>query len=236
MAVPGGATSGTTTVRSNCWRNRGYAVLQINYRQINYRGSAGYGKKYLHAGDHQWGLKDGGRSNRWHELGCRAGRRCRSEKGRHLRRLIWRLRIVGGSSVLSGHLSLRDRRIRPFESIHLFATMPPWWQTDVRNLFFTRVGDPAKSEDRAYLTKASPLFSANKIHIPMLIAQGSNDARVKPAESEQIITALANNHQRGTDVVYTDEGHGFARPRTRSTSRRMPNNSSPTTWEGDTSQ
>jgi dipeptidyl aminopeptidase/acylaminoacyl peptidase len=82
----------------------------------------------------------------------------------------------------------------------------------VRNLFFTRVGDPDKSEDRAYLTRASPLFSANQIHIPMLIAQGANDARVKPAESEQIVAALAKNHQHGTYVVYTDEGHGFARP------------------------
>ena len=93
--------------------------------------------------------------------------------------------------------------------------MPPWWQADVRNLFFTRVGDPDKATDRAYLTKASPLFSADKIHIPMLIAQGSNDARVKPAESEQIVAAMAKNGQHGTYVVYTDEGHGFARPENR---------------------
>jgi dipeptidyl aminopeptidase/acylaminoacyl peptidase len=186
--------------------NRGYAILQINYR-----GSAGYGKKYLHAGDHQWGLMmeddliDG--------LNWAVGQGIANPK---------KVAIYGGSyggyAALAGAAFFPDTfrcaidEFGPSNLFTLFATMPPWWNVDVRNLFFTRVGDPDKSEKRAYLTKASPLFSADKIHIPMLIAQGSNDARVKPAESEQIVTALAKNHQPGTYVVYTDEGHGFARP------------------------
>ena len=186
--------------------NRGYAVLQINYR-----GSAGYGKKYLHAGDHQWGLKmeddliDG--------LNWAVAQGIADPK---------KVAIYGGSyggyAALAGAAFFPDTfrcaidEFGPSNLFTLFATMPPWWNVDVRNLFFTRVGDPDKSEDRAYLTKASPLFSANKIRIPMLIAQGSNDARVKPAESEQIVTSLAKNHQPATYVVYTDEGHGFARP------------------------
>ena len=186
--------------------NRGYAVLQINYR-----GSAGYGKKYLHAGDHQWGLKmeddliDG--------LNWAVAQGIADPK---------KVAIYGGSyggyAALAGAAFFPNTfrcaidEFGPSNLFTLFATMPPWWNVDVRNLFFTRVGDPDKSEDRAYLTRASPLFSADKIHIPMLIAQGTNDARVKPAESEQIVTALAKNHQPGTYVVYTDEGHGFARP------------------------
>jgi dipeptidyl aminopeptidase/acylaminoacyl peptidase len=186
--------------------NRGYAVLQINYR-----GSAGYGKKYLHAGDHEWGLKmeddliDG--------LNWAVAQGIADPK---------KVAIYGGSyggyAALAGAAFFPDTfrcaidEFGPSNLFTLFATMPPWWNVDVRNLFFTRVGDPDKSEDRAYLTRASPLFSADKIHIPMLIAQGANDARVKPAESEQIVTALAKNHQHGTYVVYTDEGHGFARP------------------------
>jgi dipeptidyl aminopeptidase/acylaminoacyl peptidase len=189
--------------------NRGYAVLQINYR-----GSAGYGKKYLHAGDHQWGLKmeddliDG--------LNWAVAQGIADPK---------KIAIYGGSyggyAALAGAAFFPDTfrcaidEFGPSNLFTLFATMPPWWNVDVRNLFFTRVGDPDKSDDRAYLTRASPLFSADKIHIPMLIAQGSNDARVKPAESEQIVTALAKNHQPGTYVVYTDEGHGFARPENR---------------------
>jgi dipeptidyl aminopeptidase/acylaminoacyl peptidase len=186
--------------------NRGYAVLQINYR-----GSAGYGKNYLHAGDRQWGLKmeddliDG--------LNWAVAEGVADPK---------KVAIYGGSyggyAALAGAAFFPNTfrcaidEFGPSNLFTLFATMPPWWNVDVRNLFFTRVGDPDKSEDRAYLTRASPLFSADKIRIPILIAQGSNDARVKPAESEQIVTALAKNHQPGTYVVYTDEGHGFARP------------------------
>jgi dipeptidyl aminopeptidase/acylaminoacyl peptidase len=186
--------------------NRGYAVLQINYR-----GSAGYGKKYLHAGDHQWGLKmeddliDG--------LNWAVAQGIANPK---------KVAIYGGSyggyaalagaAFFPGTFRCAIDEYGPSNLFTLFATMPPWWNVDVRNLFFTRVGDPDKSEDRAYLTRVSPLFSADKIHIPMLIAQGTNDARVKLAESEQMVTALARNHQPGTYVVYTDEGHGFERP------------------------
>jgi len=189
--------------------NRGYAVLQINYR-----GSAGYGKKYLHGGDHQWGLKmeddliDG--------MNWVIGQGIADQK---------RVAIYGGSyggyAALVGAAFFPDKfrcaidEFGPSNLFTLFASMPPWWHTGTRIVFFTRVGDPDKSEDRTYLTKASPLFSADKIHIPMLVAQGSNDARVKPAESEQIVAALEKNGQQGTYVVYTDEGHGFVRPENR---------------------
>ena len=80
-------------------------------------------------------------------------------------------------------------------------------------MFTTRMGDPDK--DKELLRAASPLFSADKIRIPMLIGQGANDPRVNQAESEQIFAALQKNGQRAVYVVYSDEGHGFARPENR---------------------
>ena len=81
------------------------------------------------------------------------------------------------------------------------------------SLFYTRMGDPEK--DKELLRAASPLFSADKIHIPMLIGQGANDPRVNQAEADQIFAALEKNGQHAVYVTYTDEGHGFARPENR---------------------
>jgi dipeptidyl aminopeptidase/acylaminoacyl peptidase len=78
-----------------------------------------------------------------------------------------------------------------------------------------RVGDPDEPKDKALLTAASPLFAAGRITAPLLIGQGQNDPRVKPAESEQIVAALEQNGLPVTYVLYPDEGHGFARPENR---------------------
>jgi dipeptidyl aminopeptidase/acylaminoacyl peptidase len=76
-----------------------------------------------------------------------------------------------------------------------------------------RMGDP--KTDEALLRAASPLFSAEKIKVPLLIGQGANDPRVKQAESEQIVAAIEKNGGGVTYVLYPDEGHGFARPENR---------------------
>jgi acetyl esterase/lipase len=91
-------------------------------------------------------------------------------------------------------------------------TIPPYWKP-MMSLFTSRVGDPEK--DKELLRAASPLLSADKIHIPMLIGQGANDPRVNQAESEQIVAALEKNGQHAVYVLYSDEGHGFARPENR---------------------
>ena len=65
------------------------------------------------------------------------------------------------------------------------------------------------------LTNASPLFSAEKIKIPLLIGQGANDPRVKQAEAEQIVAAIAKHRAVAVYVLYSDEGHGFVRPENR---------------------
>jgi dipeptidyl aminopeptidase/acylaminoacyl peptidase len=85
----------------------------------------------------------------------------------------------------------------------------------MRAIFFTRVGDPDNPADKPLLTRASPLFSADKIKIPLLIGQGANDPRVKQAEAEQIVDAIAKHGGIATYVLYPDEGHGFARPANR---------------------
>ena len=102
--------------------------------------------------------------------------------------------------------------VGPSNLFTLLKTIPPYWKPMIAT-FYTRMGDPEK--DQALLHAASPLFSSDKIKIPMLIGQGANDPRVNQAESEQIVSALEKNGQHAVYVLYPDEGHGFARPENR---------------------
>ena len=102
--------------------------------------------------------------------------------------------------------------VGPSNLLTLMASIPPYWEP-IKRIFVNRVGNPETEE--AFLVERSPLFKAENIVCPMLIAQGANDPRVKQAESEQIVSALK---ERGKDVEYLlfeDEGHGFARPENR---------------------
>ena len=94
----------------------------------------------------------------------------------------------------------------------LIETIPPYWAPMIA-MFHRRVGNPAKDAD--FLWSRSPLSRASSIRIPMLIAQGANDPRVKQAESEQIVAAM---REAGVDheyLLFADEGHGFAKPENR---------------------
>ena len=186
--------------------NRGYAVLQINYR-----GSEGYGKKFLHAADKKWGLEmhsDLIDAVNWAVTGGIADAK--------------KVAIMGGSyggyATLAGLAFTPDvfrcgvDIVGPSNLLTLLASIPPYWKP-LLAMFSTRVGDPKTEED--LLKKASPLFSADKIKAPLLIGQGKNDPRVKVAESEQIVNAIEKNKGRVTYVLYPDEGHGFARPENR---------------------
>ena len=82
----------------------------------------------------------------------------------------------------------------------------------MRALWNARVGNPDDPADKELLTNASPLFVADRIRIPLLIALGANDSRVKQSESEQIVAAIEKNGGTATYVLYSDEGHGIARP------------------------
>src|SRR5262249_45288524 len=83
----------------------------------------------------------------------------------------------------------------------------------IKSLFAKRVGDVEKEKE--FLESRSPLFKVDQIKAPLLIGQGANDPRVKQAESDQIVEALRKANKPVEYVVYTDEGHGFARPENR---------------------
>jgi dipeptidyl aminopeptidase/acylaminoacyl peptidase len=188
--------------------NRGYAVLQVNFR-----GSTGYGKKFLNAGNREWGRKmqdDLTDAVKWAVAKGIADPK--------------RVAIMGGS--YGGYATLAGAAFTPEvyrcgvdvvgpSSIKtLLSTIPPYW-APMKGVFAKRVGDIEDPKDEALLRAASPLHHADKIRIPLLIGQGANDPRVKQAESEQIVDAIAKNGGQAVYVVYPDEGHGFARPENR---------------------
>jgi len=185
--------------------NRGYAVLLPNFR-----GSTGYGKKYLNAGNKQWGDKM--------QDDITWGAKYLVAQGIADPK---RIGIMGGSyggyATLAGVAFTPDLYaaavsiVGPSNLITLLETIPPYWESG-RITFHERMGNPKTPEGRQQLERQSPLNSASKIRTPLLVAQGANDPRVKKAESEQIVIALRD---RGFPVEYIlapDEGHGFARP------------------------
>jgi len=185
--------------------NRGYAVLQPNFR-----GSTGYGKKFLHAGDREWGkamhtdLVDG---VSWAiAKGIADGKRVAIYGGSY-----------GGYAALAGATFTPDLFkcavdiVGPSNLFTLLRSVPPYWKA-FASIFRTRIGNVDDPADEALLKAASPLFAAVRIRIPLLIGQGANDPRVKQPESEQIVAAIERNRGTATYVLYPDEGHGFARP------------------------
>jgi dipeptidyl aminopeptidase/acylaminoacyl peptidase len=183
--------------------NRGYAVLQVNFR-----GSAGYGKAFINAGDREWAgtmhddLIDG---KQWVVSQGYAD----PEK----------VAIMGGS--YGGYATLVGLTFTPEEFVcgvdivgpsslvTLLQNPPPYW-TPMLPLLFRRVGNP--DTEKEFLESRSPLFKAERIVRPLLILQGANDPRVKQQESDQIVAAMRKNSQPVEYVVFPDEGHGFARP------------------------
>jgi dipeptidyl aminopeptidase/acylaminoacyl peptidase len=185
--------------------NRGYAVLQPNYR-----GSTGYGKKFLHAGDKQWGLK-------MHDDLLDAANWAVKQGYADPKRIAIMGGSYGGYATLAGLTFTPDYFacgvdiVGPSNLKTLLGSIPPYWKP-VRSMFNTRMGNPDDAADAELVRNASPLFKASQIRKPLLIGQGANDPRVNKAESEQIVDAIQKNSGSVTYVVYSDEGHGFARP------------------------
>jgi dipeptidyl aminopeptidase/acylaminoacyl peptidase len=186
--------------------NRGYACLQINYR-----GSTGYGKKFLNAGNREWGAN-------MHDDLIDAVNWAIQQGIADPKRVAIYGGSYGGYAALVGAAFTPDvfacavDVVGPSNIITLINSIPPYWEP-MKKQFLNRVGDPETEYE--FLQSRSPLFRADNIKIPMLIAQGANDPRVKQAESEQIVEALK---KKGKDVEYLlfpDEGHGFARPENR---------------------
>ncbi len=185
--------------------NRGYAVFMPNFR-----GSTGFGKKFLNAGNAEWGAKM--------QDDITWGVKYLIEEG------IadpGRIGIFGGSyggyAALAGVAFTEDLYraavdvVGPSNLATLLASIPPYWEA-ARKIMYARMADPETDAGKKWLEQRSPLYSAEKIKTPLLVVQGANDPRVNRREAEQIVIALRD---RGFPVEYLlapDEGHGFARP------------------------
>ena len=186
--------------------NRGYLAVQVNFR-----GSTGYGKAFVNAGNREWGGKM--QDDLTDAVGYVLGQGWADPA---------RVAIFGGSyggyAALAGAAFTPDLFccavdiVGPSNLKTLIETIPPYWAPMIAQ-FHTRVGDPDK--DAEFLWSRSPLARARDIRIPLLIAQGANDPRVKQAESEQIVTALTEAGIEHEYILFPDEGHGFAKPENR---------------------
>ncbi len=188
--------------------NRGYAVLSVNFR-----GSTGFGKSFVNAGDHEWAKK-------MHQDLINAVDWAVAEGIADPDRVAISGGSYGGYATLVGLTFTPERFacgvdiVGPSNLVTLLENVPPYWMP-ILPMLTERIGDPATEEGRAALLEISPLSHVDKISRPLLIAQGANDPRVKQAESDQIVAAM---QQRGIPVSYvlfSDEGHGFARPENR---------------------
>ena len=185
--------------------NRGYAVLSPNFR-----GSTGYGKKFIDAGNNEWGDK------------------MQDDITWGVKYLVAtgiadpkRVGILGGSyggyATLAGVTYTPDLYaaavaiVAPSNLNTLLGSIPPYWE-QIRQLFYKRMGDPSTPEGKAQLERQSPLNHIDKIKTPLMIVQGANDPRVKKSEADQIVIALRTRNYPVQYLLADDEGHGFQRP------------------------
>ncbi|HEY9641082.1 MAG TPA: S9 family peptidase [Coleofasciculaceae cyanobacterium] len=186
--------------------NRGYAVLQVNFR-----GSTGYGKAFLNAGNREWAAKmHDDLLDAVHWL---------VEKGISDSTQI---AIMGGS--YGGYATLVGLTftpevfaagvdiVGPSNISTLLQSIPPYWEP-LKAQMYHRIGN--LETEAEFLKSRSPLFLIDRIQKPLLIGQGANDPRVKQAESDQIVAAMRQANKPVEYVLYPDEGHGFARPENR---------------------
>ncbi|WNL47418.1 S9 family peptidase [Dyella sp. BiH032] len=185
--------------------NRGYAVLSVNYR-----GSTGFGKKYISAGDLEWGRK-------MHDDLIDAVQWAVKNRVTEADKVAIMGGSYGGYATLAGLTFTPDAFacgvdiVGPSNLATLLKTIPPYWEA-AKIQFYKRMGDPTTEAGRQLLHERSPLFKADAIKRPLLIGQGANDPRVNQAESDQIVKAMQAKNIPVTYVLFPDEGHGFARP------------------------
>jgi dipeptidyl aminopeptidase/acylaminoacyl peptidase len=185
--------------------NRGYAVLQPNFR-----GSTGYGKKFLNAGNGEWGRKM--------QDDLTWGVTALVDAG-----TVDRTRVGIGGGSYGGYATLAGvaftpnlyaaavAYVAPSNLITLLDAIPPYWEAG-RKQMYTRMADPTTPQGKALLIAESPLTQAKAIVTPLMVVQGKNDPRVHIRESDQIVAAVRDNGKPVEYLVAPDEGHGFARP------------------------
>ncbi|MEW4448591.1 S9 family peptidase [Qipengyuania sp. JC766] len=185
--------------------NRGYAVMSVNFR-----GSTGFGKDFISAGDLEWGKKmhdDLIDAVDWAiEKGIAPADKVAIMGGSY-----------GGYATLAGLTFTPDKFacgvdiVGPSNLETLLQSIPPYWEPLIAQ-FHERMGNPNTEEGLAMLKERSPLYKAGEITKPLLIGQGANDPRVNQAESDQIVAAMKESDIPVTYVLFPDEGHGFANP------------------------
>ncbi|KKQ32710.1 MAG: Peptidase S9 prolyl oligopeptidase active site domain protein [candidate division TM6 bacterium GW2011_GWF2_37_49] len=196
----------TTDPVVQLFANRGYACLQVNFR-----GSTGYGKEFLNAGNREWGGK-------MHDDLIDAVDWAIAQVIADPKKIAIYGASYGGYAALVGATFTPDvfccavDIVGPSNLVSFLASVPPYW-TIFKKQFDLRLGDQEK--DVEFLKSRSPLFKVDNIKIPMLIAQGANDPRVNQAESEQIVQAMKSKGLPYEYVLFPDEGHGFAKPENR---------------------
>jgi dipeptidyl aminopeptidase/acylaminoacyl peptidase len=191
--------------------NRGFAVLQINYR-----GSAGFGKAFVLAARHE-------SAGKMHDDLIDGVNWAIAEGIADPKRIGIMGASYGGYATLVG-LSFTPEvfacgveMVGPSNLVTLVESFPEYWKPFLSARWYPLVGNPADPTDRADMLARSPITRADRIRAPLLVAQGANDPRVKQAESDAIVAALRG---RGVDVeylVFPDEGHGLQRPENRLT-------------------
>jgi dipeptidyl aminopeptidase/acylaminoacyl peptidase len=188
--------------------NRGYLTIQINYR-----GSGGYGKSFLNASAREW-------AGKMHTDLIDGLEHCIAQGWVDRDRTAIFGGSYGGYAALVGATFTPDvfrcavDIVGPSNLVTLLKSIPPYW-FGVATQFHKLLGHP--DTDHEFLLERSPLSRVDDIRIPLLIAQGANDPRVKQAESEQIVEALRKRGIPHEYLLFEDEGHGFARPENRIT-------------------
>ncbi|WP_149195206.1 S9 family peptidase [Luteimonas suaedae] len=185
--------------------NRGYSVLQVNYR-----GSTGFGKDFVNKSNGEWAGKMHDDLIDAVQWAVQQGVTTEDQ-----------VAIMGGS--YGGYATLVGMTftpeafkcgvdiVGPSNLITLFETFPAYWASFMEQ-WYKRVGDPRTEEGRQLLLDRSPITHVDRISKPLLIGQGANDPRVVQAESDQIVEAMQEKNIPVTYVLFPDEGHGFARP------------------------
>jgi dipeptidyl aminopeptidase/acylaminoacyl peptidase len=189
--------------------NRGYATLQVNYR-----GSSGFGKRFIESATHEF-------AGKMHDDLVDAVKWAIDNKITTADKIAIYGGSYGGYATLVGMtftpttFACGVDIVGPSNLVTLIDSFPDYWKPFLEGTWYRRVGNPANPEDRKELLARSPLTRAADIQRPLLIAQGANDPRVTQKESDQLAAAMTAKNIPVTYVLYADEGHGFARPENR---------------------
>lgn len=185
--------------------NRGYAVLNVNFR-----GSTGFGKNFVNAANLEWGGK-------MHDDLIDAVQWAVEQGIADPQRVAIYGASYGGYATLVGLTRTPDTFacgvdiVGPSNLVTLLNSLPAHWEPGIEQMV-RQIGDHRTEAGRAFLIERSPLTHVDRISKPLLIGHGAHDPRVKQAEAEQIVRAMLDRNLPVTAVVYPDEGHGFKRP------------------------